>query len=107
MKSHEDIDRRGLVLALEIVARIDADPLRAGLESARATCRHWRRVAPSPAVEEWAGLLDGSWEEVRSVLLRDDQEGRRLRQNSPFCSVLTPHERWEIYRRCGRESQAA
>jgi hypothetical protein len=39
------------------------------------------------------------WEEVRRILLEESDEGQRLRQTDPFCGILTPAERWEIYRK--------
>ncbi len=107
MKTHQDIDRRSLALAHAIVAIIDADPERAGLRKARETCARWMQTTPGPAVAEWGRILGRRWEDVRAVLLREDQEGQRLRQNSPFCGILTPRERWGLYRKFDRESKAA
>ncbi len=98
MKTHQEIDERSLAMARAIVARIDADPGRAGLEKARTTCKRWLDRGGGPAVREWLNILEGSWEEVRRVLLDDSEEGKRLRQSSPFCGILTPRERWAIYR---------
>jgi hypothetical protein len=103
MQRHEDIDRRSLAMARRIVERIDGD----SEQRARETCARWMESAPCPAVREWARLLEGSWDAVRGVLLRDDEEGRRLRQSSPFTSVLSPRERWALYRKFADESQAA
>jgi hypothetical protein len=47
-------------------------------------------------------ILQRSWPEIRTNLLDDSEEGRRLRQNDPFCGILTPVERWEIYREAAR-----
>jgi hypothetical protein len=87
-----------LALARAIVSRIDADPSRAGLAKARAICARWFRQRPQPAVREWLEILERPWEEIREVLLDESEEGRRLRQSDPFCGVLTPQERWAIYR---------
>ena len=54
---HQQIDLRSLEMARAIVARIDFDPERRGLERARETCARWLRSAPAPALEEWAGAL--------------------------------------------------
>ena len=43
-------------------------------------------------------LLDALQEHQRAVLLDESEEGQRLRQSSPFCGILTPRERWAIYR---------
>jgi hypothetical protein len=98
VKTHEGIDARSLAMARAVVAHIDADPQRTGLDRAKATCRHWLDRGISAAAE-WACLLDARpWEEIRRLLLNPSETGRRMRQNSPFCSVLTPKERWAIYR---------
>jgi len=98
MKTHEQIDERSLAMARAIVGKIDQDPARAGLIKARATCARWYRSRPLPATREWLKILDRPWEQVREVLLDESEEGRRLRQSDPFCGILTPRERWGIYR---------
>jgi hypothetical protein len=107
MKTHEHIDRRSLVLARAVVDAIDRDPRRAGLEQARSTCRRWQLQAPSPAVAEWGRILELEWEAIRLFLLDPGEEGRRLRQSSPFCGVLSARERWEIFRQFAHEPQTA
>ena len=107
MKTHEQIDRRSLALARAVADAIDRDPSRAGLERARKTCGRWRLQSPSPAVVEWSRILELEWDEIRPLLLDPGEQGRRLRQSSPFCGVLSPRERWEIYRRFTHEPQAA
>lgn len=107
VKTHEQIDQRSLALARAVVAAIDRDPSRTGFERARTICRRWHLENPSPAVEEWSDILAREWDTVRPLLLDPGEEGRRLRQNSPFCGVLSPRERWEIYRRFTHEPQAA
>ena len=107
MWSHEDIDQRSLSLSLAIVARIDLDPERTGLRKARGICSRWMAEHPTPALREWQALLEHDWPMIRAVLLDEGQEGRRLRQSSPFCGVLSVRERWEIYRRFNHEPKAA
>ncbi len=102
MKTHEAIDRRSLEMVRRIVAKIDADPRREGLERARRVCARWVEQGNVPA-REWAVILaERSWEEIRRILLEDSEESRRLRQSDPFCGILTPQERWEIYREAAR-----
>jgi hypothetical protein len=98
MRTHQEIDARSLHMAKAIVEKIDADPTRRGLEKARATCRRWFRERPSPALGEWQQLLQRPWSEIRTILLDESETGARLRQNDPFCGILTPQERWAIYR---------
>ena len=97
MRTHEAIDRRSLRMVRENVARIDADPERRGFEHAKQVCHRWVAQGNLPA-REWLMILQRPWEEVRTVLLDESDEGQRLRQNDPFCGVLTPRERWAIYR---------
>jgi hypothetical protein len=107
MKSHGQIDLRSLALARAIVETIDRDPERMGLETATQVCQRWYRESPNPAVAEWLGILERGWEQVRSVLLDPGEEGIRLRQSNPFCGILTPTERWRIYRQFDGEQGAA
>ncbi len=97
MRTHEDIDRRSLTMARRIVAKIDADARREGLDHARRVCARWVERGNVPA-REWLTILRRPWPEIRAILLDDCEESRRLRQNDPFCGILTPVERWEIYR---------
>ena len=98
MRTHEQVDERSLAMARAIVTKIDDDPARAGLSKARATCLRWYQERPSPAIKQWLEILNRPWEQVREVLLDVSEEGQRLRQSDPFCGILTPQERWEIYR---------
>lgn len=102
MKTHEAIDRRSLTMASRIAEKIEGDPLRQGLNHAREVCARWVAKGNVPA-KEWLDILRRPWPEIRSILLDDSEEGRRLRQNDPFCGILTPAERWEIYREAARD----
>ncbi|HEX7192950.1 MAG TPA: hypothetical protein VF381_15380 [Thermoanaerobaculia bacterium] len=88
-------------MARRIVAKIDADANRAGLAHARAVCERWVSRGNVPA-EEWLRILDRPWEEIREILLSESEDSRRLRQSDPFCGILTPQERWQIYRDAAR-----
>jgi hypothetical protein len=101
VKTHEGIDRRSLTMVRKIVEKIDSDPTQAGLEHARVVCARWVERGNRPAME-WMPILERSWVEIRGILLDESEEGKRLRQNSPFCGILTPVERWAIYREAAR-----
>lgn len=98
MKTHETIDKRGLALARDIVAKIDKDPERQGLKRAQTLCDKWLRDTQIQAYAEWKQILSGNWSTIRAVLLDESEYGQRLRQNSPFCGVLTSEERHHIFR---------
>jgi hypothetical protein len=97
MRTHQQIDARSLAMARRIVEKIDADPERRGFAHAKGVCERWADQGIVSA-REWLTLLEKPWEEVRALLLDDSDEGQRLRQTDPFCGILTPQERWEIYR---------
>ena len=102
MKTHAAIDRRSLAMVRRIVEKIDADPARAGFEHAKRVCARWIEQGNVPA-REWMRILERPWPEVRHVLLDESDEGQRLRQSDPFVGILTPEERWEIYRQARDE----
>ena len=101
VRSHQDIDRRSLEMVRRIVSRIDADPERKGLAHAKSVCERWVAQGIASA-KEWLNLLDRPWEDVRVILLDESDEGQRLRQTDPFVGILTPTERWQIYRETRR-----
>jgi hypothetical protein len=98
MRTHREIEERSLAMARAIVAKIDADPAKTGLEKAKATCKRWFEQCPAPVNHEWMEIITRPWGEIREILLDDSEEGRRLRQSDPFAGILTPQERWAIYR---------
>ena len=100
MRTHQEIDRRSLEMVRRIVEKIDADPDRRGLAHAKRVCERWVAQGILSA-REWLALLEKPWEDVRLILLDESDEGQRLRQTDPFCGILTPDERWQIYREAG------
>jgi hypothetical protein len=102
VRTHQQIDRRSLEMVRRIVAKIDADPERRGLEHAKRVCERWIAQGIVSA-REWRTILQRPWNEVRLLLLDETDEGQRLRQTDPFCGILTPAERWEIYRKAQAE----
>jgi hypothetical protein len=106
MKTHEEIDQRSLALARAVAVEIDRDPERRGLLRARKTCARWLNDTPAPVLAEWLVILNQEWDQVRAVLLDEHEEGRRLRQSSPFCGILSPKKRWDIYRRFSADLSA-
>jgi hypothetical protein len=100
VRTHQKIDERSLALARAVVAIIDSDPDRAGLEKARSACTRWLTLeGAAQAVVEWRAILQGSWSDIRDVLLDESEEGKRLRQSSPFVGIIDRSERRAIFRR--------
>lgn len=102
VKTHQAIDRRSLAMVRRIVEKIDADPERRGLARAKETCARWVANGNVPA-REWLQILERPWAEIRAILLDESDEGQRLRQSDPFVGILTPQERWEIYREAAED----
>jgi hypothetical protein len=98
MRTHQLIDERSLLLAQAIVDKIDNDPTHSGLEIARSCCQTWGEKRDEPAIHEWALLLNQPWHDIRKALLDRSENGTRLRQSSPFCGILSPRERWKIFK---------
>jgi len=94
------------MMSRRIAARIDSDPEHAGLAHAQEVCARWVEKGNVPA-KEWMVILQRPWPEIRNILLDESEEGARLRQSDPFCGILTPVERWEIYREAARDEAAA
>ncbi len=98
MNDHATIDRRGLALARAIVEKLEAGDLQAGLAKARAVNRRWYERDATELHRAWHDVLQKDWASIKEVLLDTSERGCELRQNSPFCGILTPHERWAIFR---------
>jgi len=95
------IDARSLALAQAVAAKLRADPRRV-IDKARENLERWRARMGElpPALAEWDRILRGSTpDELIGILTADTEEGRRLRQSSPFPGVLSPEERREIFDR--------
>ncbi len=92
MDTHQQIDERSLLLAQAVALKIDRQ------ESHLEKVRAWAEQHRNPATEEWLKILDAPWVEIREALLDPGPEGQRRRQSSPFVGVLTPQERWQVYR---------
>ncbi len=72
-----------------IVARIDADPDRAGLEHARRVCERWV-ARGNRSARERQEILRRPWPEIRQILLDESEEGQRLRQTAHSAASSRP-----------------
>ena len=93
---HPHIDDRSLDMARIVVERIDADP--SLFNVGQDNLEHWRSLhgTLSRASKEWEQLLIRPWSEVRAILLKESDEGQRLRSAHPFRGIVTEEERLEI-----------
>jgi hypothetical protein len=90
-EGHRTSERRGLALHKVIAERLDAgmvEEARQRIDQLQAGGHLHPRYA-----ERWRELLSRSIPEIVAATTADDQEGRDLRQNSPFAGVLNEQER--------------
>jgi hypothetical protein len=96
---HEFTDQISLAMGRRVAERLSRQPEL--LQIARDNLDRWTRLnANAPgllrAYAEWRGILERPIEEICKVLSTDNEEARRLRQNSPFAGILSPREVWEL-----------
>jgi hypothetical protein len=107
---HELTDEISLAMGRRVAERLSRQPEL--LQVARDNLDRWtRRNSGAPGLlrcyGEWREILERPLEEICRVLTSDSEEGRRLRQNSPFAGVLSPREVWELKRVFRHEPAAA
>lgn len=54
----------------------------------------------------WLALLDESDAVLTERLVADDETMREMRQSTPFTFVVSPRERWALWRRVAAETRA-
>jgi len=96
---HEVHDEVSLEMGCRLAARLREQP--ALLQIARDNLARWvRQNADAPALvrcyREWLAILERPLDDICQILCADTDEGRRLRQNSPFAGVLPTSEVWSI-----------
>ena len=97
MDPHRLAEKRSIAYHRAVLERLEREP--AILERAR------RRVEAMIAdgrlphdARQWQEVLSGTAEVLREALLADTEKWRALRQSTPFVGVLSPRERWAIWR---------
>jgi hypothetical protein len=99
--SHRVNDMVSLALATEVSRGLREHP--EWISLARDNISRWRRLnADSPSLlrcyDEWERLLQLPVDEVAKVLVQENDEGQRLRQNSPFAGAIHYRRVWQIKR---------
>lgn len=93
-RSHRTAEERSLAYHRIVASRLDQRLVADARQRLQwLTAEH--HVHPRYA-ERWEEILSRPLPEIAEVLVRDDDEGHDLRQNSPFAGVLNEHERREI-----------
>lgn len=103
VSGHRRNDLRSLWLHRVIADKLQVNP-NFVLGKARANVDKWRSDANlAYYVKEWDALLSGPRARLLKVLMEDTEYATALRHADPFAGVLTPQERWEVYRKFRRE----
>lgn len=103
--THQDIDRRSLMMHRIIAARLRAQPELIAVVNAnmaRWNCpeRHWWR--------EWSAILSTQTvQEIANLIEQEGEDACRMRQSAPFAGILTPKEVWELKRQFKIELESA
>jgi hypothetical protein len=100
VKDHRLIDERSLEFGRVIAEKLRHQPEL--LELAKSNLVRWLGTSSAnsrPALEEWLTVLNGPMEQVRALLVGDDERAKRLRQSNPFAGALSQQERNAILMR--------
>lgn len=95
---HEFNDARSLAYHIAIADRLRADP--ALIQAATERVAVWRRTGSVAKfyVDRWTQWLALPPKDLTTVLVESSEEADALRQVSPFAGVLSPRERWALWR---------
>ena len=100
---HPFLDRRSLAFHAAIANKLRADPklLEKVRDRLRRTLSDERvSISTRDAYREWLEVIEQhSFEEVLSLLVDPSEEGKRLRQSTPFAGMLSKAEREAITRK--------
>ena len=95
---HRIAEERSLALHRLVAERIAADPSLIERAVRRVEASRANGVLHPAYAEEWLRLLRGPLDSLRSLLVEDSERARALRQTSPFSFVVSPPERWRLWR---------
>ena len=98
LRGHARIDARSLAMHQAIADKLRAQPEL--VEVGRSNLQRWMTPdnRSNPYFEEWLDILSRPLEQILALLVEESQHMTALRQIHPFAGVLTPQERWAIYR---------
>jgi len=96
---HLKQDTKSLRLAQAVVDCIESSSIDSGIKTAQKNLKQWMKKGSKACYYEWEILLNSSWVEIKKQYLSENERGQELRQNSPFCGILKPHERWQVLKK--------
>ena len=105
MEPHRLAEERSLAYHRVIAERLATEP--ALLEEARQRVAGWLAGgSPSHFARRWDQILAGDPATIAAILVDPGEEGRELRQSTPFAGALSARERWAIWEAVGRRADA-
>lgn len=93
MITHQQIDERLRAMVGHCVEKIDADPALLTRLAENTT-----RIADQRIRNQWLGLLNLPWSQLREQLLAQTDHACALRQNAPFGGLLSNAERIRFFK---------
>ena len=98
LRGHQRIDQRSLALHRAIAEKLRRDPQL--LDIARENLDRWSitRGRSQPYWDAWREILSRPLPEIIAAMTDESERMTAMRQATPFAGVLTPAERWAIYR---------
>lgn len=104
---HRLAEARSLAAHQLIADRLALEPEL--VDMARERVASWladRSVARAYA-EAWRDILAGDIPGIRRALVDDGEQGRALRQCTPFAGAIDPRTRWRLWARVRQELEAS
>ena len=95
---HRIIEMRSLAMHCVVAQKIELQPRL--LNAVRQTLESWlaRYGDEAPrALLEWRDILHDVWPNIAALIIDPGERATRLRQSTPFASLLTAEERERIY----------
>lgn len=106
MDPHRIAEARSLALHRLLAERLLVDPR--VVQQARALAARWLAEGRATHyMKRWLELLSRDLREVASTIVREDEDLRALRQCTPFAGIISPRERWELWRTVRQRCEAA
>jgi hypothetical protein len=97
VEPHRLAEQRSLAYHRLVAERVRRNPEL--IEQARSRIRGWMRDGLAPHyAHAWERILAGPIDEVCRLIQADTEEGRALRQATPFAGAIDARERWRIWR---------
>jgi hypothetical protein len=98
MDLHGLAEERSLAYHRRVAELLSAQPEL--LAAARERARDWATSGAryAPYAQEWLRLLALPLEQLAAQLVDPSQQGRDLRQATPFAGALPPRERWKLWK---------